>query len=259
MFRRLLLVLTLLVLLNSPHPIRAEEAAPSQCVVPSLMLHSHSAEFLPEFLDLLEERGYRTITYRELEQLFSGKLPQGKYVIISIDDFGPNRISSTLKEMVSEIRERDMVAVLGLVTGSLDQNSWDYLAELEKEGFEIASHTSGHGYLPGLSSGALKNEIIGSSDLISKHLQPPVSLVLPYGGFEKDSRIVTNAKEAGYKFIVGIAGGEKIASGGIYYVGRESPNIKSAEATLSNLEKRFCAQPVPYATSGIGRRMNRIR
>jgi len=212
-------------------------------VPPSLMLHSHSAEFLPEFLDLISQEGYTTITYRDYAEALSCRLPQKKYIIISIDDFGPNGITPSLRTMTEELKKRDMVAVIGLITGRLDAESWNYLSELEKAGFEIASHTLNHSYLPGLSSNTLKEEVLGSSNVISEHLAKPVSLILPYGGFDQDKRIIEAAQNAGYKFIVGISGGEQVdETSNIYYVGRESPNIKSAKKTLVILEERFATQ-----------------
>ncbi|RJR27895.1 polysaccharide deacetylase family protein [candidate division WWE3 bacterium] len=209
-------------------------------VPPSLMLHSHSVEFLPGFLDLLEKDGYTTITYKDLNDfVISGQSIPDKLIIISIDDYGPNRITHSLKLMAEELMSRGMVAVIGLVPGQLSEAEWKYLDSLERAGFEIASHTSSHKYLPGQPDNILREEISGSYATISEHLESPVSLILPYGVYGDDLRILAVAQETGYSFVVGIPNGEWFTQPAPYYVGRGSPVITSAAATLTKLESRF--------------------
>lgn len=233
------LVLTLVLAVASV-PKANVAGTPDYQTPPSLMLHSHSVEFLPDFLDLLQEEGYTTITYRNLNNyVISGTPVPDKLIIISIDDYGPNRITNSLRRMAEELKSREMVAVLGLVPGHLSEMDWKYLDSLERDGFEIASHTSSHQYLPGQPEWLLQEEIADSYLSISEHLDSPVSLILPYGVHKNDSRIFKIAKETGYSYIVGIPGGEQFHLPAPFYVGRDTPKLTSVSDTLVKLTNRF--------------------
>ncbi|MBF0507432.1 MAG: polysaccharide deacetylase family protein [Deltaproteobacteria bacterium] len=87
--------------------------------------------------------------------------------------------------------------------------TWDDVAELHREGFEIGSHTRGHNDLTTLSEMQLWEEVAGSRDDISAHLGvPPDMFAYPYGGGHQinDAAIMVIQK-AGFSCSCGLFGG----------------------------------------------------
>jgi heparosan-N-sulfate-glucuronate 5-epimerase len=76
--------------------------------------------------------------------------------------------------------------------------TWDELRGLRDAGWEIASHTRSHAYLPDLADAELHAELAESRETCSRELGEPCrSLAYPYGGV--DDRVAKAAGEAGYE------------------------------------------------------------
>jgi peptidoglycan/xylan/chitin deacetylase (PgdA/CDA1 family) len=76
--------------------------------------------------------------------------------------------------------------------------SWEELAGLAHEGWEIGSHTCSHPRLTGLDGAALDAELRTSREVCEERLgRPCVSLAYPYG--DHDARVVAAAGAAGYR------------------------------------------------------------
>jgi peptidoglycan/xylan/chitin deacetylase (PgdA/CDA1 family) len=75
--------------------------------------------------------------------------------------------------------------------------SWDQLAELADEGWEIGSHTKSHPHLPTLDDSALDTELAESREILEDRLgRPCETLAYPYG--DHDARVIEAAERAGY-------------------------------------------------------------
>lgn len=75
--------------------------------------------------------------------------------------------------------------------------SWEQLAELAEQGWEVGSHTHSHPWLPGLGDRELDDELSRSRRICSERLDRPCrSLAYPFGGH--DARVVAAAGRAGY-------------------------------------------------------------
>jgi heparosan-N-sulfate-glucuronate 5-epimerase len=81
--------------------------------------------------------------------------------------------------------------------GELDGMSWDQLRHLQRAGWEIASHTLTHVYLPELDDDSLERELVESKEICARELgNPCTALAYPYGAV--NDRVVAAARDAGY-------------------------------------------------------------
>jgi hypothetical protein len=212
------------------------------CPTPmSLMLHSsYGAVRMEQLAQAILDRGWQTITYRQLAELMrGGRCPQPWTVIVSIDDLGTTWLRPEFKEMIQVFMDRGLTLVLGVVVGGQqDPRVWDYLRQLDSHGIEIASHTISHLSLPRLEDEALTYEIQGSYQVICDWLENcPMTLILPFGNGLWDERIPEAASD--YLFVAGIPGGTEISGGAPYYLGRIGPDIDDAYHTLDLLHNTF--------------------
>jgi peptidoglycan/xylan/chitin deacetylase (PgdA/CDA1 family) len=84
--------------------------------------------------------------------------------------------------------------------------TWDELRQLRDAGWEIASHTRSHPYLPDLADAELHAELAESRETCSRELGEPCrSLAYPYGAV--DARVAQAAGEAGYEAAAGLRPG----------------------------------------------------
>jgi peptidoglycan/xylan/chitin deacetylase (PgdA/CDA1 family) len=75
--------------------------------------------------------------------------------------------------------------------------SWDQLAGLAEEGWEIGSHTRSHPHLPSLSDAELESELSGSREILEDRVGHRCeTLAYPYGDY--DDRVMEAARRAGY-------------------------------------------------------------
>jgi len=212
---------------------------------PTIMLHKEGPAFVQDLMIQLVSRGYRFITYHDLENYMKrGFIPQN-VVILTIDDFGPYRVVDVHKQMIEVIRKYGGVAVLGLVRADFSDGDWTYLQSLVDAGWELANHSETHPEkgLPFLSDKDLQADIGYVNNQIRQHTtEEPISLVLPGGTYNSDTRINKDCEALGIKYIVGIAGGEEIFTDQTHYVGRVGVE-GGAFRTVENMERRFLPQP----------------
>lgn len=80
--------------------------------------------------------------------------------------------------------------------------TWDELAVLAREGWEVGSHSRTHARLPTLSDEALADELRRSRQECEQRLgMPCLTLAYPYG--DSDARVAAAARAAGYVATVG--------------------------------------------------------
>lgn len=136
----------------------------------------------------------------------------GPIVAITFDD----AFTSILKNAVPILREYKLPAGIFVPTGMLGKKpSWempkDYpdknemvmhseqIIELDKDGFEIFSHTVTHPVLTQLDDDELNQELIESQRQLQKLIGYEVSIIsYPYGAH--DTRVREAAKRVGYKY-----------------------------------------------------------
>jgi peptidoglycan/xylan/chitin deacetylase (PgdA/CDA1 family) len=161
-------------------------------------------------LKLLQSEGYATITFK---QLAAGKAIPKKPIIITFDD-GYHCI---FENAIPLLEKYNFNAVIYLVVGYLGRiNEWEayaiqrrfkhinaaQISALNANGFEIASHTMNHPYLPACSIATLKSEVNDSKkrlqDIIGDSI---ISFCYPYGKFRE--KTVQMVREAGYLYATG--------------------------------------------------------
>lgn len=98
-----------------------------------------------------------------------------------------------------------IMQVLRLQVGPPRQNDefttmdWDMLAEMQRDGMKIGSHTRSHALLTNESSEKIKNELRGSRRVLESRLGPGVRhFAYPDGRF--DALVVNAMVDAGYRF-----------------------------------------------------------
>lgn len=150
------------------------------------------AKFASE-LDLIQRKGFTTITFRDLE---NGNIPD-KPIILTFDDGYQNFYDNAYPE----IKRRQMKAVAFIITG---MNGGDYMnnaeiKEISDYGIEIGSHTISHPDLSTISNEKAIREVTESKEILEKITgKPVISLCYPSGKF--NDPVVADVKNAGYKY-----------------------------------------------------------
>lgn len=195
-----------------------------------------------ELADAIIRRGFHTITYQDLYEMWlSGICPDEKTIVVSLDDLGTDWLRPDFRQIIAAFTERGLVLTVGVVVhGEQNPEIWEYLRTLEEKGVEIASHTIDHYDLAQISATEIERQVAGSHQIICDYLKHcPVSLILPFGKLDADG-ITLETSRGRYVFLIGIAGGETY--GGKeppFYVGRVPPDNNSQETTLNILSNSF--------------------
>jgi peptidoglycan/xylan/chitin deacetylase (PgdA/CDA1 family) len=152
-------------------------------------------------LDLLQSRGYLTVTFRQVCAALAGEeeLP-ARAVAITFDDGYLDNYSTAFPLL----RARGMTATFFVATGAMGRPgcmSWDQLREMEEDGMSIQSHTVTHPDLTRISDGRLDAELFDSRRAIAENLgEWPVALSYPGG--KCNARVTDRALKAGYSLAV---------------------------------------------------------
>jgi hypothetical protein len=252
---------------------------------PSIMLHSQHGinmqreGFFPQFLRLLQEQQYTTITFQSwlCAVLNDTRLPE-KPLIVSMDDMAMdvgNPSFQYFRNMHDQLAGQDMVGTFGSVTRPnlrQDADRWDEVRAWADEGFEMATHTSEHTNFNHADSSArvdlsqehIDAEIINSAHMIQGHIEHPVNvLITPYGsGFNRQTQeihpdIISACQRANIRMVIGITDGRSATSlesitdpHSILYCGRTTPGNDNAYEAIYNVNMwgREGARPVIEAT-----------
>jgi peptidoglycan/xylan/chitin deacetylase (PgdA/CDA1 family) len=182
------------------------ESWPPPLGIPEETLRSH--------LSLLRERGYVGLTFGEAERRRRlGELPE-RAVVVTFDD-----------GYAATLRAREILAAYGypgtvfVVTDFLDSGepfnwrglelppgsqalsqlaslTWSECRDLLESGWEVGSHTTGHGQLTDLGDDALHDQLRRSRARITEELGSCDSIAYPFG--QADRRVADAAVDAGY-------------------------------------------------------------
>jgi len=153
------------------------------------------ADFAKE-LDLIKERGYTTITFRDIE---SGNVPE-KAIILTFDDGYANFYQNAYPELL----RRGMKAVSYVIVNDIGKGDYlteSQIVEMSNSGIEIGSHTLSHPDLAVASDVKARREVFDSKASLEKMIgKKIISLCYPSGKYSATTEALT--KEAGYSFAV---------------------------------------------------------
>jgi peptidoglycan/xylan/chitin deacetylase (PgdA/CDA1 family) len=193
-------------------------AGPQQLVkIPSLMYHhirnltapynselnnySVTPDALVEQLDWLKANGYHTVTISQIADYLKYGIPlPEKPVNLRFDDGWTNQLFAA-----QELKKRGMTATFFVITQATRYPylTPEQLKQLDKDGFEVASHTRNHPFLTRNGADYDWNQISGSKLDLEKLLGHPVrSFAYPYG--DLNSGVMSQVQRAGYDVAVGV-------------------------------------------------------
>jgi peptidoglycan/xylan/chitin deacetylase (PgdA/CDA1 family) len=180
---------------------------------PRLIIYYHSVkgQYQARFEKQMEylARNCNVVKAYEIMRPKAGKRP---VVAITFDDAFVN----VMENAIPVLKKFSLPASIFVPTGNLGQPPHWYLEagdtsgnetvmnerqilELDKNGFEILSHTVSHPFLVKLDDGELNAEMIGSRQTLENIVgHAIVGISYPYGEF--DTRVCEAAKKAGYIF-----------------------------------------------------------
>ncbi len=157
---------------------------------------SVNPEAFAKQLDLIVEKGYTTITFKDIE---AGNIP-AKPVILTFDDGYADFYTSAYPE----IKKRKMKAVSFIIVNDIGKSNYmsrDQINELRQSNIEIGSHTLSHPDLTKISSDKIDTELKQSKENLETMFGIKViSLCYPSG--KTNSEVETIAKNIGYTYAV---------------------------------------------------------
>lgn len=161
-----------------------------------------SSEKLAKELDLIQNLGYTTITFQDIE---NNNVPT-KPIILTFDD----SYEDFYTKAYPELQKRNMTAITYVITNDLNTPGYlttTQIKEMRNNRIDIGSHTLSHADLSSLSEQDLQKEISDSKAYLEKLLdQEILSFCYPYGAYNTNVR---NAVEkAGYKYSTTVKPGD---------------------------------------------------
>ena len=236
--------ISVLAILSSLGP-QAEAKYSLECSMPkSLMLHSAFGTYrMQELAEVILEKGYDTITYQELYNMYDrGVCPGPESLLVSIDDLSGVWLRPVFRDMVNVFISHGLTLTVGVVTSDANdiQNLeiWEMFKEWDDSGIEIASHSAYHWNLNALDSYWVDFELQESYNIICDYLgKCPTTFILP-GGNGWDNSLVINKTLGLYRGIVSIQGPREF-SGDPFVFRRIPPDNENQGWTVSMMEKHF--------------------
>ena len=162
-----------------------------------------SPEAFKKQLDTLKNKGYNTITLKDLYEhwTYGKKIPE-KPIVLTFDDGYRSNYEIAYKELI----KRDMVATFFIIADKIDNPSYlskEMIKEMSMNQMEIASHTYYHSDLRTANlEYELKNSKLKLEEITGQEV---MSLCYPYGFY--DETVVSKAKEIGYEIGVTVNNG----------------------------------------------------
>lgn len=166
-------------------PVVAEQVVPdnwSQVAIPILMYHhirnyndpndqigtnlSLSPENFRAQIDYLKDNGFTTITFAQLLDFPTKKLPE-KPIILTFDDGYQDGYDNAFKDL----KASGQIGVFYIVTnflGQPDQMTAAEVREISDAGMEIGSHTKSHPDLTTLTVSNVKKELVDSKKTLEE-------------------------------------------------------------------------------------------
>lgn len=146
----------------------------------------------------LQDNGYTTMTFKDLADKVHAGLPvPEKTVVLTFDD-GLDNQYATAFPLLKKYNMTATFFVYTIVVGHKKFMTWDNIIEIDKAGFEIASHTRNHENLQKTTDPqVLDIEITGSKKTIEEKIGHPV-YTLAYPFYAHTESVYPLVKAAGY-------------------------------------------------------------
>lgn len=150
-------------------------------------------------LSYLRQEGYHAITPRQLADYveYGQPLPD-KPIVITFDDGYMDNYQEAYPLLEKYGFKATFFVIANFVGTSDRYMNWEQLKELNKQGYDIESHTLTHKRLPFQNDDKAKMELVSSKIIIEKKLDKKVEF-LAYPGGEFDQRIEDLSRNAGYR------------------------------------------------------------
>lgn len=170
-----------------------------------------SAADFEAMMSYLKQAGYQPVRAAQLFRALFEDVPlPEKPVMLTFDD----GYLDNYQIAAPVLGKYGFPAIINVVTdrmGTTEYMSWDQVAELDRKGNDIGSHTASHPDLTTLSAAALKHELFDSAAVISSYLGHPVYwLCYPAGAYDAD--VIRYAREGGYLLAFTTEPGEQQSS-----------------------------------------------
>ncbi len=173
------------------------KSVPDETVEPSVFASEIAA---------LADHGYHSITQLQLyDALFRGTPLPPKPVMLTVDDGYVDDVN----QILPVLRAHHMVATFYIITGRFHEPGFldeSQVRQLDAAGMDVGAHTRHHVPLSSVSTGVMKNEILGSRNDLQRVLGHPVQwFAYPYGAY--DAAVVDELRRAGFVLAATTNGG----------------------------------------------------
>jgi peptidoglycan/xylan/chitin deacetylase (PgdA/CDA1 family) len=151
-------------------------------------------------LDYYLERGFHTITFKQLVEFYDGKAPlPTKPILLTFDDGWIDSYTVAFPEL----KKRGMVGNFFVPTRYADAGgellmNWEQILEMDRAGMEFGGHTINHEDLTKVNVDVMQWELSGAKKLMEDKLgHPTYALSYPFGAF--NPKVMSATEAAGYR------------------------------------------------------------
>lgn len=167
----------------------------------------------------LKQAGYQPVRAGQLFKALFDDVPlPEKPVLLTFDD----GYLDNYEVAAPVLAKYGFPATINIISGNMGAGgymSWDQVAELDRGGIDVGSHSVSHPDLSSLPAADLKRELSDSAGAISAHLGHPVYwLCYPAGKYDDD--VIRYARESGYLLAFTTEPGEQHNSGAPFEIKR---------------------------------------
>ncbi|KEH89719.1 polysaccharide deacetylase family protein [Clostridium novyi] len=215
---------------NNPKPKLSEkDLKHNDKGVPVIMYHSIKYEKdncvrLPKEnfekqMKYLKDNNYTTLTLDELYDFFEKNIPVPKKSVVLTFDDGYKDNYNTAYPILKKYGFKATVFMITDYIGTGEYLTEDQLKEMDKNGFDVQSHTADHSTLTELSYDKQYDTIAKSKERLEKLLNKKIKYIAyPCGKYNNDT--VKAVENAGYKMAVSTDGKWSDKSDGIFTLDR---------------------------------------
>ncbi|AYF54241.1 polysaccharide deacetylase family protein [Clostridium botulinum C] len=197
--------------------------------IPVIMYHSIkyeknncvrlSKENFEKQMKYLKDNNYTTLTLDELHNFFEKNIPvPKKSVVLTFDD----GYKDNYETAYPILKKYGFKATVFVITNCIDTGEYltsEQLKELDKNGFDVESHTANHETLTELTYDKQYDTVFKSKEKLEKLLNKQVKYIAyPCGKYNNDT--IKAVKNAGYKMAVTTDGRWSDKSDGIFTLDR---------------------------------------
>lgn len=188
-------------------------------------------------LDYFQQRGFHTITFKQLVDFFENSVPlPPNPILLTFDDGWIDNYTVAFPEL----HQRGMVGNFFPPTryanagGELLIN-WDQVLEMDRAGMEFGGHTIDHKDLTAVSPEEMRRQLVDGKARMEEKLGHPIyAFAYPFGAF--NPRVVAETGNAGYKAALILCCGYEVSSDGLLTL----PRIRiSYDDTISDIAEKL--------------------